>query len=451
LLEARQVFHHFEGPEAAGVQILRDICLELRSREVLAILGPSGCGKSTLLRILIGLQAPSSGQIRRRGAVQHGLHPTAAFVFQNFALFPWLTVQQNVALGLVHLALDPAEQQRRVGRVLDVVGLKGSEEAYPRELSGGMKQRVGLARALAVEPEILFMDEPFSALDVLTTETLRNEVLDLYQRRDTPVDSLLLVTHSIAEAVFMATRIVLMGAHPGTIRAVVDNPLPYPRDEHHPDFARLSRHLHALFTQSLMPEEALAPPAAAAAAAGRPRLVPQSIPPVQMVATIGLLELLERTGPIDLADLAQQAEVEFMQLLLLVRAAELLGWVTTPGSRVELTPAGRQFQRADVPPRKQLLHDRLRQLFVFDLVVQMLHHAPAGEVEEETVLGQLTLHFPQERPQRMFRTIVAWGRYAELFKYSSTRKVLHSLRAGPGPDADHRRSGRVAGRDAGGA
>lgn len=224
LLEVRNVFQSFPGSGDGSVEILHDINLEIREREVVAILGPSGCGKSTLLRAIIGLEEPTSGQILYRGQVQVGLNPSTALVFQNFALFPWLTVQQNVEVGLLHLALGNAEREKRLHRVIESVGLAGSEEAYPKELSGGMKQRVGLARALAVEPEILCMDEPFSALDVLTSETLRNEIIDLYTRKDSPVNSILMVTHSISEGVFMATRLVVMGAHPGTIRAVLDNP-----------------------------------------------------------------------------------------------------------------------------------------------------------------------------------------------------------------------------------
>ena len=179
LLEIRNVFQSFPGAGGVSVEILHDINLEIREHEVVAILGPSGCGKSTLLRAIIGLEKPASGQILYRGQVQAGLNPSVALVFQNFALFPWLTVQQNVAVGLSHLPLPEAESEERVRQVLDAVGLAGSEDAYPKELSGGMKQRVGLARALAVEPEILCMDEPFSALDVLTSETLRNEVIDI--------------------------------------------------------------------------------------------------------------------------------------------------------------------------------------------------------------------------------------------------------------------------------
>ena len=422
LLEIRNLFQRFPLAGGQSMQILHDISLEIREQEIVAVLGPSGCGKSTLLRVIIGLETPSSGQVLYRGKVQSGLNPSAGLVFQNFALFPWLTVQQNVAMGLSSLPLGEAAREKRVQRVIDAVGLEGFEEAYPKELSGGMKQRVGFARALAVEPELLCMDEPFSALDVLTGETLRNEVIDLYTSRTSTVNTILMVTHSISEAVFMATRIVVMGAHPGTIRAVLDNPLAYPRDERHPDFFKLSQKLHALITQTVMPEEP-----ARGAATGARRPIVQSIPTVSLAATVGLLEVLENEGAVELFELARGVDLEFTQLLLVVKAAELLGWVTTPGQRVEMTEDGRKFLRANINTRKQLLNARLQEIFVFDLIIQMLKQSDKGELSDEEILCELALHFPHERPQRIFRTIVAWARYAELLKYSGTRKVVYGL------------------------
>ena len=422
LLEIRKVFQSFPGANGGSVEILHDINLEIREHEVVAILGPSGCGKSTLLRAIIGLEPPTSGQILYRGQVQVGLNPSTALVFQNFALFPWLTVQENVAVGLPHLALDATECEKRVRQVIDAVGLAGSEEAYPKELSGGMKQRVGLARALAVQPEILCMDEPFSALDVLTSETLRNEVIDLYTTKTSPVNTILMVTHSISEGVFMATRLVVMGAHPGTLRAVFDNALPYPRDEHHPDFLALVQKLHALITQTVLPT---AP--TPIAVAGVSRLPIQSIPIISLSRAIGLLEVLENEGGLELFELTRHAGIEFSQLLLVVKAAELLRWVTTLGGRVEMTVEGRQFLAADIKTRKQLLNATLRRLFVFDLIVQMLKQSTSKEVDEAVVLRQLAMTFPHERSQHILRTVVAWARYAELFKYSSIRRVFHGL------------------------
>ena len=430
LLEVRHVYQSFPGAGGGSMEVLHDINLEIREHEVVAILGPSGCGKSTLLRAIIGLEPPASGQILYRGKVQVGLNPSTALVFQNFALFPWLTVQENVAVGLSHLSLTAAEQGKRVRQVIEAVGLAGSEEAYPKELYGGMKQRVGLARALAVQPEILCMDEPFSALDVLTSETLRNEVIDLYTSKATPVNSILMVTHSISEGVFMATRLVVMGAHPGTIRAVLDNALSYPRDEHHPDFVALVQKLHELITQAVMPAESVP---AKVAGAGRPPL--QSIPSVSLTRVIGLLEVLENEGGLELFELARHAGLELSQLLLVVHAAELLGWVTTPGGRVEMTAEGRQFVTADIGARKQRLNATLRGLFAFDLVIQALKQSANDEVDEAAVLNQLAQAFPHERPQRILRTIVAWARYAELFKYSSLRRVFHGLGARPASPA----------------
>ena len=423
LLEIRNVFQSFPGADGGSVEILHDINLEIREHEVVAILGPSGCGKSTLLRAIIGLEQPTSGQILYRGQVQVGLNSSTALVFQNFALFPWLTVQQNVAVGLSHLSLVAAERDKRVRQVIDAVGLAGSEEAYPKELSGGMKQRVGLARALAVQPEILCMDEPFIALDVLTSETLRNEVIDLYTSKTSHVNTILMVTHSISEGVFMATRLVVMGAHPGTIRAVLDNALPYPRDEHHPDFLALIEKLHALITQTVFPAEVVPSPAA-----GVGQLPIQSIPTVSLSSAIGLLEVLENEGGLELFKLERQTDLELSQLLLVVKAGELLGWVNTPGGRVEMTAEGRQFLAADIPARKQRLNATLRSIFVFDLVVQRLRQSASNEVDERVILGQLAETFPHEQPQRILRTIVAWARYAALFKYSSTRRVFHGLR-----------------------
>lgn len=423
LLELRRVSLGYPSASGADMEVLHDINLEIREHEVVAILGPSGCGKSTLLRVGIGLEQATVGEVLYRGQLQTGLNPSVALVFQNFALFPWLTVLENIAVGLTSLPLDDSEREKRVRRVIDAVGLEGFEEAYPKELSGGMKQRVGFARALAVEPELLCMDEPFSALDVLTGETLRNEVIDLYTSKTSSVNSILMVTHSISEAVFMATRIVVMGAHPGIIRAVLDNPLPYPRDEHHPDFLKLSEKLHALITLSVLPDEPVVP-----ATTGVRRLPVQAIPPVSFVRIVGLLELLENEGDMELFELAQKVDEEFGKLLLVVQAAELLGWATTPGQRVEMTAAGRHFLAADINARKQLLQARLRDIFAFDLVVQMLQRSANGEVEEEIVLGQLALTFPHERPHRVLQTIVAWARYAELFRYSSNRKVFHGLK-----------------------
>ena len=439
LIEIRNLFQSFRTAGGQDTEVLHDINLDLFENEIVAILGPSGCGKSTLLRAIIGLEPAKAGQILYRGEPQMGLNPSASLVFQNFALFPWLTVQENIALGLAHSPLTAAQQAQRVRRVIQSVGLQGSEEAYPKELSGGMKQRVGLARALAVEPEILCMDEPFSALDVLTSETLRNEVIDLYTRNQSPVKTILMVTHSISEGLFMAQRLVVMGAHPGSIRAIIENPLPYPRDEHAPLFLELSNRIHALITQTVLPADPT-PPATSLPG----RLPVQSIPTVSLSRTIGLLEVLENDGDMELFDLAQKVDIDLTQLLLVVKAAELLHWVTTPGGRVEMTHEGRAFLAADIPTRKGLLNATFRQIYVFDLVIRGLEASPTDELDEDILLGQLAQTFPRERPQRILHTLVSWARYAELFRYSAPRHVLHGLRVCPNPSLDRESTGTSA-------
>ncbi|MES2309797.1 MAG: nitrate/sulfonate/bicarbonate ABC transporter ATP-binding protein [Verrucomicrobiota bacterium] len=428
LLEIRNLFQSFPNPHGGTTEVLHDINLEIREHEVVAILGPSGCGKSTLLRAIIGFEPPTSGQIFYRGKLQMELNPSAALVFQNFALFPWLTVQQNIEIGLSHLSLSEEIRLKRVRHAIDLVGLAGSEEAYPKELSGGMKQRVGLARALAVEPEVLFMDEAFSALDVLSSETLRNEVVDIYTRKTSAVNSILMVTHSISEGVFMATRLVVMGSHPGTIRAVLDNPLPYPRDEHHPDFLALNQKIHELITQTMMPSKPIFPTVSGST---KPHI--QSLPIVSLSRTIGLLEVLENEGTMELFELSRHVNLELTQLLLVVKGSELLNWVTTPDGEVEMTEAGRQFLEADVSTRKKLLNETLRHLYVFDLVIQKLRASSNQEVDESIILKELSILFPHERPLRIMRTIISWARYGELFKYSATRKVFHGLQEIPSP------------------
>ena len=247
--ELRDVSFDIRLPGGRELKVLEGINLLVPRNHITAVLGPSGCGKSTLVRILAGLLPPTRGEVLAHGKPLAGLNPTVSLVFQSFALYPWLTTGENVALGLNGRIIDPNKQAELVTRVVDRVGLEGFEEAYPRELSAGMKKRVGIARALVAQPELLVMDEPFSGLDVLTAENLRNEVITLWQDATTDPSSVLMVTHNINEAVFMATRIVVLGANPGQIRTVLDNPLPYPRDYHDPKFIAVADRIHDILTQ----------------------------------------------------------------------------------------------------------------------------------------------------------------------------------------------------------
>ena len=338
LVEAVNVSHRFQR-DGHELVVLRDVSLAIKAAEVTVVLGPSGCGKSTLLRILTGLITPTTGEVLCHGLPLRGVDPGAAIVFQSFALYPWLTVTENVDVGLHRTAIRGSEAADRIHRAIDLVGLEGFEEAYPKELSGGMKQRVGIARALVGGPELLCMDEPFSALDVLTAETLRSEVYGLWTRGDLGLQSMLLITHLIEEAVFLGDRIVIMGTNPGAIREVIDNTLPHPREYRSPAFIALVDRIHAVITEIHLPDA----PAPKHLQALRPHLEP--LPPAQVEQIVGLLEVVHDQGDsTQLFALASRLRIEFGLAIVVVKAAELLDLVETPRQEVHLTPLGQDVR-----------------------------------------------------------------------------------------------------------
>ncbi len=404
LLEAQHVTQRFRLPNGQNLEALRDVSLAVCEHEVVALVGPSGCGKSTLLRLFAGLARPVDGKVLYRGQALYGVLGAAAMVFQSFALLPWLTVAENVAMGLEARGVDGPARRDAVARAINLVGLDGFEQAYPKELSGGMKQRVGFARALAVAPEILLMDEPFGALDPLTAENLRSQVVDLWRDPATGVNTLVIVTHSVEEAVFLAGRIVVFGSNPGHVREELANPLPYPRQERSP----VDR-LHAILTATLLPEPAPTAPQ---------RLVP--FPRVHVSEVTGLLDhLLTRPdgkGPV--FELAEDLGVDYDRMSAVVRAAEQLGWVTTPGEIVQLTAAGREVMAMDDAARKDVTRARLAKQPLFARLVAMLKEGE-GTVEDEEVLADLTIYFPFIPAESLFATVVEWGRYAELLDHDA--------------------------------
>lgn len=407
LLEARGVTQRFRLPNGQVLEALRDVSLAVREHEVVAFVGPSGCGKSTLLRLFAGLARPAAGTVLYRGQPLEGVLAAAAMVFQSFALLPWLTVAENVAMGLEARGVDGPARRDAVARAINLVGLDGFEQAYPKELSGGMKQRVGFARALAVAPEILLMDEPFGALDPLTAENLRSQVVDLWNDPATGVNTLVVVTHSVEEAVFLAGRIVVFGSNPGHVREVLENPLPYPRQERSPEFEAMVDRLHAILTATLLPEPAPATPQ---------RLLP--FPRVHVSEVTGLLDHLltrpDNKGPV--FELAEDLGVDYDRMSAVVRGAEQLGWVTTPGEVVQLTAAGREVMAMDDPARKDATRARLAKQPLFARLIAMLRESE-GAVEDEEVLADLTIYFPFIPVDSLFGTIVEWGRYAELIDH----------------------------------
>ncbi len=418
--------------DAARVRFaIKDVSLAINTGEVVAILGPSGSGKSTLLRALIGLLTPTQGTVLAHGRPLTGMHPGVGLVFQSFALYPWLTVRDNIAVALDGLNLPSEEGRKRVARCIEMVGLSGFEEAYPKEISGGMKQRVGFARALTSAPELLCMDEPFSALDVFMAESLRGEVYRLVTSRDdavvgdalAAVKSVLIITHNIDEAVFLADRVVVLGTQPGHIRTIVPVTIPHPRDYQAPAFRAMVQRLHDVIVSEQLPEEAPAPAAAAAPAEGVP--VPEPLPHVFIGEVFGLMEMLRDQGSqMDVFRLDQQTDYDFGHTLAVIKMGEMLDFLDTPRNTVLLTPLGNKFLDADINLRKSLVNQQLRTLATFRFVAEILNQAPNKRLTRDVVEEELVVRMPAEDVAKLFDTIVGWARFAQLLGYSTETEEL---------------------------
>ncbi len=414
LCEARHVSHDFKLPNGQTLRVLEDVSLSIGPDEVVALLGPSGCGKSTILRILAGLIRPTRGEVLYHDQPMHGLNPGVSIVFQSFALYPWMTVQQNIQAVLHAAGLSSDEVAARTERAIRMVGLAGFESAYPRELSGGMKQRVGTARALAVDPEMLFMDEPFSQVDALTAESLRAEILDIWGSQERNPSSIVMVSHDIKEVAYMADRIVILGANPGLVRTIVRNDLPRPRDYRSPELLALVDHLHEIITGSELPDV----PEPAPATLGQ---CIQPLPHVSTSEVIGLLEYLDaRGGRQDVFRIAADTNQEFGRVLAVVKAAEMLGFVDTPKQFAVLEPVGKQFVQAEAQGRKAIWREQLLKLQLFRAVYQLLQVQPDHELDGDILKETIIMHVPHEDFEKVFNTFIRWGRFGELFKYSRT-------------------------------
>jgi NitT/TauT family transport system ATP-binding protein len=430
LIELLNVSKSFATGNQSPVTILDQVNLQIGEGEMLALLGQSGSGKSTILRLMSGLAQPSSGQVHYHGQVLMGVNRGLSIVFQSFALYPWLTVSENVEIGLTGQKLSVRQREQEVERALELIGLSGYENAYPKELSGGMRQRVGFARAIVAKPEVLCMDEAFSALDVLTAENLRTEVVNLWQDRQSEQSSLksiFFVTHNIAEAVFMATRIVIISSHPGRIKHVIENPLGYPRDVNSKEFQALVDQIHAAIVALALPDEPVAAAAPvpteeeqkqtpAHAPPARPVHV-ESIPQVSVGRMSGLLEILEdSTETVDLFELSHRIGKEFSDTISIVKAAEMLDLVDTPKQEVFLTALGREFLAADQTERKAIFARQILKLRLFQIITGSLRKA-GKPVDADIILQELAILLPYDKPEKLFETIIAWGRYAELIDY----------------------------------
>ena len=417
LCEIRGVTHEFKLPQGSSLRVLEDIDLEVRGKEIVALLGPSGCGKSTILRIVAGLLPPTRGDVLYHERPLAGLNPGVALVFQSFALYPWMTVTENVRTVLKAARLPSDEIAQRAERAVHLVGLAGFEEAYPRELSGGMKQRVGIARALSVNPEILLLDEPFSQVDALTAESLRAELIDIWASAGRNPSSILMVSHDIKEVVYMADRIVILGADPGRVRTVVENNLPRPRDYRSTEFLNLVDRLHELITGHELPD---LPPAPAAGL-----LTPEALPHALAGEIVGLLEYLDaRGGKEDIFRIAADIKIDFGRMINVVEAAELLDFVDTPKRMVLLDTNGKHLLQAGVNGRKAIFRDQLLRLALFKGIRDALNRHPRHEVERDFVLETIILRMPHENPEETFEIFIGWARYANLFAYDEATELV---------------------------
>jgi NitT/TauT family transport system ATP-binding protein len=412
LLSSEHVTQRFMMPSGKEMTVLDDISLEIRKGEIVCLIGPSGCGKSTYLRILAGLIRPSGGTVQHRGEPLEGLTPGVAMVFQMFALFPWMTVWENVQSVLVPLQLPADEVQHRVSSVIRMVGLEGFEEAYPREISGGMKQRVGIARGLAVKPELLFMDEPFSSIDALTAESLRGDVVDIWDEADGEPASIVMVSHDIKEVVFMADRVVIFSANPGRIRTIVQNTLPRPRDYRNPEFLAMVDYLHDVITSNELPDVPVAVGTAQEAQVLEP------LPPVQPSDVVSFVEYLDsHGGQGDVFVLAHEFGKEFSSFINIVKAAEMLDFVDTPKRRAVLTPLGYRFSSMETDEQKVLWKQQLLTLNIFKAVYADVQAARNSILLDDEVQDQLAQLLPNENPEFAFQTLIAWARFGNLLAF----------------------------------
>jgi NitT/TauT family transport system ATP-binding protein len=425
IIRAQQIEKFYAQPSENRIQVISPTDLAIHSGEIVALLGPSGSGKSTLLRMLAGLSKPSGGEVYWHGKPISSIQINVSIVFQSFALFPWLTVLENVEAPLRARGMDAEERRERSLKILNTVGLDGFQAAYPKELSGGMRQRVGFARALVVEPEVLFMDEPFSALDVLTADNLRSELLELWQKKTIPTQAIFLVTHNIEEAVLLADRIIVLGRNPGHVRTDFRvTTVTHPRDRKSPAFTQLVDYIYKVLTRpDVVPAE-------------MPMLVDgrrvrdqrqmhyEMLPHARPGGIAGLLELIiDFGGRIDIYRLADELAFEIDDLLPIVEAAQLLGFLSVEEGDVAITPIGNEYAESEILQQTELFRKAaVEHVLLLRQITRALSNKSDHTVPQEFFLDMLDEQFSEEETQRQLETAINWGRYAELFDFDSSRR-----------------------------
>jgi NitT/TauT family transport system ATP-binding protein len=432
IIEMRCVEKSFGQQDGERIQVVAPLDLSVYPGTIVALLGASGCGKSTLLRMLSGLAEPSCGQVLWHGKPFAEVSPNVAMVFQSFALFPWLTVLENVEAPLLARGVEAHERHKRAMHAINTVGLKGFQTAYPKELSGGMRQRVGFARALVVEPEVLFMDEPFSALDVLTAENLRGELLELWLSKKISTKTIFIVTHNIEEAVLLADRVIVLGRIPARIRADFRIPLHQPRDRKSPQFLLYVDFIYKVMTK---PEANFIPPRPKDG--GTYHLLPHTRP----AGIAGLLEVLaDSGGEEDLYHLAERLMMDAEDLLPIIEGAVVLGFAKLEEGDARITPEGKVFAEADITTRKKLFREAaLTHILLFQQIMKILNAKSDHSIPVGLFRDILDEHFPDNEVAHQLDIALHWGRYCEMFDYDSEQERLFAGDSINAKDANHQR------------
>jgi NitT/TauT family transport system ATP-binding protein len=423
ILQCTDVRKAFPKPDGAELLVLEGMNLELHEGQIVGLLGRSGSGKSTLLRLIAGLSEPTSGKVTYLGHPIAGPAPGITMVFQSFALFPWLTVFENVALGLEAQRMPRVEIRKRSLAAIDLIGLDGFESAYPRELSGGMRQRVGFARALVVHPNILLMDEPFSALDVLTAETLRTDFLDLWAEGRMPIKGVILVTHNIEEAVLMCDRILVFGSNPGRILSEIKVSLPQPRNRLDPSFRELVERIYVEMT---------ARPKGTTAAGRQERFpglgIGSVLPQVSTNLLSGLMEAVAAppfNGTADLPEIASDLQMEIDELFPVAETLQLLRFAELEGGDLKLAEDGLAFAHADLDQRKHIF---LRHLLTYVPLAahirRVLDERASHSARKSRFIDELEDFMSEEAADQTLRAVVRWARYAEAFAYDDENAMF---------------------------
>ena len=448
IIEAVGIEKSYPQSDGTRIQVVGPTNLAVEPGKIIALLGPSGCGKSTLLRMLTGLSQATSGTLSWHGKPLDGQTPNVAIVFQSFALFPWLTVIENVEAPLEARGVNAVERRKRALRTLDTVGLDGFETAYPKELSGGMKQRVGFARALVVEPEVLFMDEPFSALDVLTAENLRGELLELWLNKKMPTSAIFIVTHNIEEAVMLADRVMVLGRNPARVRSDFNIRLKHPRDRKSPRFVELVDYIYKVMTEPelehvlpdaettaeiIVPKEGFTKEALKKQAAPIRTVKYQMLPHARVGGIAGLIELLhDRGGSEDLFRLSEELVMDVEDLLPIIEACVLLGFARLKEGEVQISSQGVMFADADIQQRKVLFRQAsLENVTILKQIDSILKRKSDHSISDEFFHDILDEHFADDEVHRQFDTAMNWGRYAEIFDYDRDSGWLVQTETGP--------------------